>query len=214
MAGQGIERREVMRMIALASVASGFPGFRRWAFACAHDGPQGGAPTRADAFKPQFFTAEEFRLVDLLAELIIPEDDSPGAHDAGVAEFIDFMVASGADLSHNDKSEKTEDRFRSGLKWINSRSQSVYGHVLVECTSEQQTELLEHLAYKKNFRAGEEKGQRFFKLMRDYTVKGYYTSRIGLEALGYPGLQTMWAEMPGCPHTDDPEHLHLPPPVV
>src|SRR5882724_6313957 len=94
MAGQGIERREVMRMIALASVASGFPGFRRWAFACAHDGPQGGAPTRADAFKPQFFTAGEFQLVDLLAELIIPEDDSPGAHDAGVSEFIDFMVAS------------------------------------------------------------------------------------------------------------------------
>jgi hypothetical protein len=44
-------------------------------------------------------------------------------------------------------------------------------------------------------------------------VKGYYTSRIGLEELDYPGLQTVWAEMPGCPHTGDPEHLHLPPPI-
>ena len=28
-----------------------------------------------------------------LAELIIPEEETPGAKQAGVAEFIDFMVA-------------------------------------------------------------------------------------------------------------------------
>jgi len=84
---------------------------------------------------------------------------------------------------------------------------------LWSCVNPQQVELLEHLAYKERHRDGEEKGREFFHLLRDYTVKGYYTTRIGLEALGYPGLKTMWAEMPGCPHTDDPEHLHLPPPI-
>lgn len=74
---------------------------------------------------------------------------------------------------------------------------------------QQKTELLEHLAYKARFRDGEAEGRAFFQLMRLYTIRGYYTSRVGLEELGYPGLKTMWAEMPGCPHTNDPEHLHL-----
>ena len=37
---------------------------------------------------------------------------------------------------------------------------------------------------------------------------GFYTSRIGLEALDYPGLK-LYSESPGCPHPGDPEHLHL-----
>jgi gluconate 2-dehydrogenase gamma chain len=45
--------------------------------------------------------------------------------------------------------------------------------------------------------------------MRRYTVMGYYTSRIGLEELDFPGLK-MYAQSPACPHKDDPEHRHLP----
>jgi gluconate 2-dehydrogenase gamma chain len=44
--------------------------------------------------------------------------------------------------------------------------------------------------------------------MREYTVMGYYTSRIGLEQLDYPGLK-FYSASPECPHKDDPEHLHL-----
>jgi len=43
-------------------------------------------------------------------------------------------------------------------------------------------------------------------------VVGYYTTKIGLESLGYPGLRTAWPKMPGCSHPDDPEHAHLPKP--
>jgi gluconate 2-dehydrogenase gamma chain len=213
MAGQGVERRDAIRMIALASMAGAFPGFRRWAFACGHENSRNQSADRpTDPYQPQFFTAEEFRMVDHLAEMIIPANRSPGAHDAGVAEFIDFMVFNGADLSSAGLGG-LENRFRSGLKWMNAHSRQLYGRSFLECSEQQQTELLECLAYKNKFRRGEEEGRAFFQLMRDYTVKGYYTSRIGLEELEYPGLKTMWAEMPGCPHKDDPEHLHLPPPV-
>jgi len=71
--------------------------------------------------------------------------------------------------------------------------------------------MLEHLAYKDKYRPREEDGQAFFKLLREYTVMGFYTSRIGLEELDYPGLKMVYDEMPGCPHQDDPEHKHLPP---
>jgi hypothetical protein len=40
-------------------------------------------------------------------------------------------------------------------------------------------------------------------------VVGYYTTKIGLESLGYPGLRSVWPSMPGCLHPGDPEHVHL-----
>lgn len=214
MAGQGLERREIIRIMALASVASTFPGFQRWAFACEHASATRAVSTQATGkYQPQFFTEDEFQLVDRLAELIIPADDSPGAHDAGVSEFIDFMVANEADLSDSGEGN-IQVVFRSGLKWMNARSVSLFGASFLECGEAQQTEMLGRLAYKDRFKPGEEVGQSFFAVIRDFTAYGYYTSRIGLEAVGYPGLHTWWLKMPGCPHKDDPEHLHLPPPVI
>src|SRR6266849_3527166 len=204
MGGQGIERRESIRMIGMVSAAGVLPGFRRWGFACGHEVPGNQAALGAVAnFQPQFFTEGEFQLVDGLAELIIPADDHPGAHDAGVAEFIDFMVFSSADLGYGQAGSAVGEHFRSGLVWMNTRSQALYAHLFLECTTEQQTEFLGYLAYKDRFRAGEEEGRSFFRLIKDYTIKGYYSSRIGMEALGDPSLTTMWAEMPGWPHLDD-----------
>jgi hypothetical protein len=79
----------------------------------------------------------------------------------------------------------------------------------MSCKPDQQTSLLEELAYRPKFKPTTEQGREFFQLLRDYTVVGYYTSKVGLESLDYPGLRTVWPKMPGCTHLDDPEHLHL-----
>jgi hypothetical protein len=79
----------------------------------------------------------------------------------------------------------------------------------MQCAPEEQNNLLEELAYKDKFKPTTEAGRAFFQMMRDYTVVGYYTTEIGLETLGDPGLQTAWSHMPGCPHRDDPEHKNL-----
>jgi gluconate 2-dehydrogenase gamma chain len=50
-------------------------------------------------------------------------------------------------------------------------------------------------------------------LIRRYTVMGYFTSAIGLKELDFPGLK-FYTDSPACPHTNDPEHLHLPAPRV
>lgn len=151
--------------------------------------------------------------------MIIPADDTAGATQAGVAEFIDFMVANRVPVSGSRESRSTDDaieqgrqaqnRFVAGLNWINARSQSAYRHEFLDCTAEQQNSLLEELAYRAKFTPGTESGRAFFQMMRDYTVVGYYTTRIGLESLGYPGLQVAWPAMPACPHADDPEHVRL-----
>ena len=223
MGGQGFERREILRYIGIASVAATFPGFQRWIFACpadpAHLHSTPAAPDADSRYKPLFFSPDEYRLIEHIAQMIIPTDDTPGAKEAGVAEFIDFMVANRVAVNPRGEIRSTADAMRQGddvqvqfvggIDWINARCKSEFGKSFLDCTAEQQTSLLEELAYKAKFKPTAESGREFFQLMRDYTVVGYYTSKIGLETLSYPGLRTVWPKMPGCTHLDDPEHLHL-----
>jgi len=218
--GQSIERREILRYIGIAAVAGTFPGFGKWAFACPQDHPQPASAASPSApYKPLFFSPEHYQIVEHIAEMIIPEDGTPGARQAGVAEFIDFMVANRVPVSGSRDVRRTEDAiemgndaqaaFLLGIDWINARCQGEFGHAFMECTPEQQNNLFEELAYKEKFRPTTELGREFFRMIRDYTVVGYYTTKIGLESLGYPGLRTSWPKMPGCNHPDDPEHAHL-----
>jgi gluconate 2-dehydrogenase gamma chain len=217
--GQGVERREILRYIGIAAVAGSFPGFSQWVFACPQDHPRSSSHVAAGSYKPLFFSPQQYQMVEHLAEMIIPEDETPGAKQAGVAEFIDFMVANRVPVSTSRDIRSTDDaiaagneaqnRFLAGLDWMNARSHSEFKRDFMDCTPEQQNNLLEELAYKAKFQPPTESGRAFFQMIRDYTVVGYYTTKIGLESIGYPGLRTVWPSMPGCPHPDDPEHAHL-----
>jgi gluconate 2-dehydrogenase gamma chain len=202
MAGQGLERREVLRILAIAAAASGYSGFQRWSFACDHEGGTA-VPMKGQTYTPRFFSAAEYATVERLAELIIPSDSSPGAREAGVSEFIDFMVGSDPGLQY---------KFRYGLTWLDAHARRLFGGSFTKLDEGQQNDLLKHLAYRDEHRPGEEEGRPFFKLMREQTLMGFYTTKIGLEELGYPGLTSFWADLPGCPHPDDPAHRHLPAP--
>ena len=206
MGGQNLSRREVLRIFSLAAAASQFPGFERWSFACGQQHPAVvGGISAEKTYVPQFFSSPEYALLERLTDLIIPDDGTPGAKEAGVSEFIDFMVFNDPDLQY---------RFRFGLAWLDTHARWLQGRSFLELPVGQQNEILEHLSYKNKYRPREEDGRAFFSLIREYTVMGFYTSKVGLEQLGYPGLQTFYDEMPGCPHLDDPEHQHLPPPQV
>lgn len=199
MAGQGVGRRQVLRILGTAAAAAQFPGFSKWGFACGHIG-NAALQIKPTVYRPQFFTAVEYAMVERLAEIIIPSDRTPGAKEAGVAEFIDFMVASDPDEQYG---------FRTGLTWLNAHSEQRVGKRFVELTPAQQTCLLEPLGFKDKARPGEETGRRFFSTMREYTVTGFYTSEIGFKELDNPALK-FYPESPECPHRDDPEHRHLP----
>ncbi len=185
-------------MLAVAAGVAGFPGFCRWTFACGH--PHGGvAQIRPAAYQPLFFDDAEYATIERLADIIIPGDETPGARQAGVAEFIDLMASRDKELQRG---------LRSGLIWLEAHSDKTFGNKFLRLTPPQQTSLLESLAYKNKFRPGEEHGREFFSLVRQYTVMGFYTSEAGLKELDYPGLR-FYAESPACPHKNDPEHLHL-----
>ena len=189
-------------MLALAATAGQFSGFSKWICAAQHATDHASARTqnRPAAYTPQFFTPEEYALVGQLTEIIIPKDESPGAKEAGVSEFVDFMAASDPSI---------QQPFRVGLRRLNDQSRKEQGTDFARLAAEQQETLLRTLAYRDHYVPGQDAGQQFFQLLRRYTVMGYYTSRIGLEALDFPGLR-MYAQSPACPHKDDPEHRHLP----
>ena len=198
MAGQGIQRREMLQILGVAAAAARFPGFSKWGFACGHLG-NAALQIKPAAYHPQFFTGDEYALVERLADIIIPSDATPGAKEAGVAEFIDFMVANDPEVQYS---------FRTGLTWLNAHAERTAGGRFMTLSAEQQTSLLEPLGFKDKARPGEEDGRKFFSLMREYTVTGFYTSEIGFKELDNPALK-FYAESPECPHKDDPEHRHL-----
>jgi Gluconate 2-dehydrogenase subunit 3 len=200
MAGQGPSRRELLQALGLASAASAFTGFARWSYGLGEAHAQ---TIVQPIYRPQFFSAVQYQTVELLADLVLPAAHDPagklqpGAKEAGVAEFIDFMVYSDSSI---------QAPFIDGLRWIDQAGSTK--SAFIRQSSGEQTAILERLAYKAKHRAGEEPGQKFFRLFRRYTVMGFYTTRTGLESLDYPGL-TFYKTSPGCPHHDNPEHAGL-----
>ena len=201
MAGQGIHRREILRILGTAAAAATFPGFSRWGFACGHVG-NSALQIKPAEYHPQFFSPSEYAMIERLSEIIIPSDATPGSKEAGVAEFIDFMIA-------NDPEQQYP--FRTGLVWLNGHSERLHGKRFLELTSAQQLSVLEPLGFKAKARPGEEPGRKFFALIREYAVTGFYTSEIGFQELDNPALK-FYSESPECPHKGDPEHQHLPQP--
>jgi gluconate 2-dehydrogenase gamma chain len=202
MANQSPDRRQVLEMLAKVAVIGQFPGFSRWVCAAEQQTEAHHMDTRPqqrpETYQPQFFSPDEYAIIDHVSELIIPADRTPGAREAGVAEFIDFMTASDADI---------QEPFRAGVSALDATAKQKHGNAFVHLPEVRQTELLRSMA------TGSTEDQAFFKLIRKYTVMGYYTSRIGLEELDYPGLK-LYTHSPACPHKGDPEHKHLPPPTV
>jgi len=87
-----------------------------------------------------------------------------------------------------------------GLMWLDSTCQDRYDKVFLDCTTQQQREILDLIAYRKNAVTDESlsQGVEFFAFLRSFTSDGFFTSKIGIEYLGYVG-NTFLLEFPGCP---------------
>lgn len=146
----------------------------------------------AGAYSPKFFEAGSYQTLKMLCEAIIPSDrDAGGAIDAGAPEFIDLLT------SENTEYQAT---LGGGLKWLDSTCTTRYGKAYLECSPEQQKEILDLIAYRKNAEqdASLIDGVEFFALLRSMTADGFFTSKIGIKYLGYKG-NTYLTAFSGCP---------------
>ena len=130
-------------------------------------------------FVPQTVNAAQNDLVTVIAELIIPETDTPGAKAARVNAFIDKMLT---DWFPQDE----RDHFMAGLATVDTRSQDAYGKPFMDATPDEQTELLsamedEGIAWMEALGEGGADPEKppFFNLIKQLTLAGYYTSEIG-----------------------------------
>jgi hypothetical protein len=126
-----------------------------------------------------FFTPHEMATITVLSDIIIPKDDRSGsASDAKVPEFIEFMV--------KDKPEN-QVPMRGGLRWLDMQSLKRYNNPFKDCTSAQQIEIVDEIAYPAKAKPEMKQGVAFFDRMRSLTASGFFTSKIGIEDLGYVG---------------------------
>ena len=156
----GISRRELLQVAAAAIVAA--PMVRAGA----------ATPAAPAALPPKFFTAAEFAMVDELTEMIIPADaHSPGARAAQVAAYLDARLAESLEPDWKET-------WRSGLKLIDALSREMHGKTFVAGSPAQRTAVLERVSKNEAQPSSPEEG--FFKELKQRTVRGYYTTKIGI----------------------------------
>jgi hypothetical protein len=180
-----MKRRETVKLLAGAAAFVWAPESVRRAAALTRDVLQRGAP-----YEPKHFTAHEWDTVRLLVDLIIPRDARSGsATDAGVPEFMDFMLGDDPDL---------DVPIRGGLAWLDHACDDRYGKTFFTASDAERAGLLDDIAWPKKAKPQHSAGVAFFNSFRDLTASGFFSSKMGVEDLRYIG-NTVVPEWKGCP---------------
>jgi hypothetical protein len=195
---KGMERREALRRLGVAPVAAGLALSEAQAQRAhehvhreAREGGEGPEWTR------RFFTDGEWVTVGLLADLILPADDRSGsATEAKVPEFIDFTLSD--ELVDPREQEEMQTAVRGGLAWLDRECQGRFGGSFAESTDEERRLILDDIAWPDRAAPEMSQGVAFFNLFRNLVASGFWTSRMGMDDLGYMG-NTFVAEWTGCP---------------
>ena len=193
-----MQRRDALKLLVSAPIAAGFAWTEADA-ALALDRAQAAqaAAAAGSPFQPKFFTAHEWRTVRVLVDLIIPKDERSGsATDAGVPEFMDFMML--------DQSVR-QVGMRGGLAWLDVECQKRFDKTFVDCAATEQSAVLDDIAWpsRATGKPGDpphplRHGITFFSSFRDLTAAGFWTTRIGIDDLQYMGNRSV-ARWTGCP---------------
>ena len=179
-----MNRRDLLKTTAVAMGVGATSSLMLGALAAC----DGSGPTKKSALG-----APRRLIIEALAELIIPETETPGAKAAGVPDFIDQIISHW----YTDNERKI---FLGGLVALDAQRQSTYGQEFVSCSLRQQTEALGAFEIQANsykppprdmFDRTEPEDTPFFSKIKELTVFGYYTSEIGASQ------ELRWLPMPG-----------------
>jgi hypothetical protein len=138
----------------------------------------------ADQNAPRTLNAHQDATVRTMTEMILPRTETPGAADVGAGEFIDLMLT-----EWYEEAERA--RFLGGLADVDTRSQNLFQHNFVDCTSIQRAAILNALGEQMT----EDELTRdqttavvgpppaatgsFYSMLRWLTLTAYYTSEAG-----------------------------------
>jgi len=187
-----ISRRTALQLVGAAPVAAAMA----WTPAEAEQAHTHAQQARAAAakqskpYKPKFFTAHEYATVAVLVDLIIPKDDRSGsATDAGVPEFMDFMMI--------DQPQR-QVAMRGGLALIDRMCEEQFAKRFVACSDSERRHVLDAIAYTNDVPPARTQAVAFFNSFRDLTASGFWTTKMGIADLQYQG-NAFLDEWNGCP---------------
>jgi len=138
-----------------------------------------------------FFTEHELATVAILCDIILPKDELSGsATEAEVPTFIEFIAK---DMPNHQLP------LRGGIMWLDHETNRRFNKSFKNCNEAEQLMVVEEVAWPDR---GEElphmaQGIKFFDLVRNLTLTGFYTTKMGIETLGYQGnMPNLWDGVP------------------
>lgn len=116
-----------------------------------------------DKLQPQFFSPEEFSLLENVIDILLPRTTTPGGLDTNTPIFIDKVV--------NDcMNEEDQQRIRKGLQAINNPSFSS----LNDDEKQQLISAVDEKAFKDDAESA------WFRIIKKIALIGHFTSREGM----------------------------------
>jgi hypothetical protein len=147
------------------------------------------AADQQQPYVPRFLTAEEYATVIALGDMIIPRDERSGAASAaGAPQFIDHIAG---------QQPERQTALRGGLVWLDTECRRRFDKAFVACPESERRQVLDDIAYPARARPEVSHGVQFFTMMRDLVATGFWSSRIGVDDLGYMGNRpAIWTGAP------------------
>ncbi|HEX2206803.1 MAG TPA: gluconate 2-dehydrogenase subunit 3 family protein [Longimicrobium sp.] len=187
-----MNRREALGVLAALPLAAAFepaPGTAAHEILAAREAVAAETAAAA-AYELKFFTPHEWETVRVLVDLVIPRDERSGsATDAGVPEFMDFML---------DAYPSMRLWMRGGLAWLDTESRARFGRPFAQAAEAERTAILDDIAWPARARPEMSQGVAFFNRFRDLTSSGFWSTRMGVDDLQYMGNRGM-LRWDGCP---------------
>jgi hypothetical protein len=149
--------------------------------------------------QPKVLTSAQFQTLEALVELIIPTDDrSPGAKQARVADYIDLLLS--------ESEPELTLLWIGGLAALDGEASARFKAPFVRLTAAQSDAILDDIS--RNERAPRSALEQFFGMVKQATIRGYYTSEIGIhQELRYKGNRFL-REFVGCETEDGKDCPH------
>ena len=123
----------------------------------------------------------ELITLSALCDMIIPADSkSPSASAVGVPAWINEYVSF-------ENNQNALVRVRGGLVWLNLESNRRFGRPFVRLTRAEREQICDDICYTATAKPEFHSAALFFDQVRDLTAVGFYTTRDGMQDLGYIG---------------------------
>jgi gluconate 2-dehydrogenase gamma chain len=142
------------------------------------------------------FTQAQLAVLDRVSDIIIPSDEqSPGAHEAGVVQYVDLAASLNA---------QRRQVWTRGIEAVEALAHQKHSRGFMECPRDEQEQMVEQMA--KNEGQPTNDLERFFTTLKPIVIDGYRYSEVGVKQyMRWEGNHYEVSAWKGA--CDHPEHL-------